>query len=82
MDISHVIKIIRNNIIKSGDGQQFKPTITLNDNHIIWEHFKRAYLWDMSNKFSIHHNLSQEHIFFTNESKMRNHLAEGVIERK
>jgi len=82
MDISHVIKKIRNNIIKSGDGQQFKRTITLNDKHIIWEHFKRAYLWDMSNPFPIHHKLSQDHIFLTNESKMRNHLAEDVLDKE
>jgi hypothetical protein len=36
----------------------------------------------MSNPFPIHHKLSQEHIFLTNESKMRNHLAEDDMDKE
>ena len=36
----------------------------------------------MSNPFPIHHKLSQDHIFLTNESKMRNHLAEDVLDKE
>ena len=48
----------------------------------VWEHFKKSYLWDMSHPFPIHHKLSQDHIFLNNESKMRNHLAEDILDKE
>ena len=80
MDISHVLKKIRNNISKSGDAAYCKRHLKYGDTFIEWDHFKGAYLWDIStNPFPIHHKLSQEHIYLTSESKMRNHLAEEVL---
>lgn len=80
MDISHVLKKIRNNISKSGDAAFCKRHLKYGDTFIEWDHFKGAYLWDIStNPFPIHHKLSQEHIYLTSESKMRNHLAEEVL---
>lgn len=80
MDISHVIKKIRNNISKSGDSQFCKQLLKLDDKYIKWDHFKQAYMWDIStNPFPIHHRLSQEHIYLSPEGKMRNHLAEEVL---
>ena len=80
MDISHVIKKIRNNISKSGDFQFCKRLLKLDDKYIKWDHFKQAYMWDISaNPFPIHHRLSQEHIYLSPEGKMRNHLAEEVL---
>jgi hypothetical protein len=80
MDISHVIKKIRNNISKSGDSQFCKRLLKLDDKYIKWDHFKQAYMWDIStNPFPIHHRLSQEHIYLSPEGKMRNHLAEEVL---
>ena len=80
MDISHVIKKIRNNISKSGDSQFCKRLLKLDDKYIKWDHFKQAYTWDIStNPFPIHHRLSQEHIYLSPEGKMRNHLAEEVF---
>jgi hypothetical protein len=48
MDISHVIKKIRNNISKSGDFQFCKRLLKLDDKYIKWDHFKQAYMWDIS----------------------------------
>ncbi|CAG2224496.1 unnamed protein product [Mytilus edulis] len=49
-------------------------------NFIEWNHFKRAYSWDIStHPFPVHHKLSQDHFYLTSEAKMRNHLAEDVL---
>ena len=80
MDISHVVKKIRNNILKSGKVSHCKRHLMIDDKYIEWEHFKRAYLWDIaSHPFPGHHKLTQEHIFLTPEAKMRNHLAEDIL---
>ena len=80
MDISHVIKKIRNNISKSGDFQFCKRLLKLDDKYIKWDHFKQAYMWDIStNPFPIHQRLSQEHIYLSPEGEMKNHLAEEVL---
>lgn len=80
MDFSHVVKKVRNNISKSGKEAHCKRHLKLADQFIEWNHFTRAYLWDISSHpFPIHHKLSQEHLFLTSEAKMRNHLAEEVL---
>ena len=80
MGICHTIKKIRNNISKSGDGAFSKRRLKFKKNFIEWTHFKQAYLWDIStNPFPVHHKLTQEHMFLTSENKMRNHLAEDVL---
>ncbi|XP_062587022.1 uncharacterized protein LOC134248629 [Saccostrea cucullata] len=81
MDISHVIKKIRNNILKSGTDASCKRHLMLGDKYIEWNHFRKAYIWDISSHaFPVHHKLSQEHLFMTPEAKMRNHLAEDVLD--
>ncbi|CAG2238930.1 unnamed protein product [Mytilus edulis] len=80
MDVSHVIKKIRNNILKSGSESQCKRHMKFEGNFIEWNHFKRAYSWDIStHPFPVHHKLSQDHFYLTSEAKMRNHLAEDVL---
>lgn len=80
MDISHTVKKIRNNVSKSGDSEFCKRRLKHKDKFIEWSHFRQAYLWDISkNPFPVHHRLTQEHIFLTSENKMRNHLAEEVL---
>ena len=50
------------------------------DKFIEWDHLRKAYLWDISSSsFPVHHKLTQEHIFLTSVNKMRNHLAEEVL---
>jgi len=79
MDFSHVVKKIRNNLLKSGGATFCTRHLKFEEESIEWEHFRNAYLWDISNPFPIHHKLTQEHIFLNSESKMRNHLAEDVL---
>ena len=50
------------------------------DKFIEWDHFRKVYLWDISSSsFPVHHKLTQEHIFLTSVNKIRNHLAEEVL---
>jgi hypothetical protein len=81
--ISHTLKKIRNNISKSGAAAFFKRHLKLKDKFIEWDHFKQAYVWDIStNPFPVHNKLTQDHIYLTSESKMRNHLAEDVLSKE
>lgn len=84
MDFSHVVKKIRNNILKSGTEAYCTRHLIYGDKFIEWDHFRKAYLWDISSSsFPVHHKLTQEHIhvhvFLTSVNKMRNHLAEEVL---
>ncbi|XP_071174117.1 uncharacterized protein [Mytilus edulis] len=80
MDISHVIKKVRNNILKSGTEAHCKRHLVCGEKYIEWSHFKQAYLWDISSHvFPVYHKLTQEHFFLTSEAKMRNYLAEDVL---
>lgn len=83
MDISHVLKKIRNNILKSGinDGNnRFTRNLTLpNGFPVQWQMFIDAYKWDTQNGLQLNRKLSNEHIFPDSQQKMRNHLAEEVL---
>lgn len=80
MDISHVLKKIRNNISKSDEAEFCKRHLKIQNKFIEWDHIKEGYLWDIfTNPFPIHHKLTQEHIFLISENKMRNHLAEHLL---
>ena len=81
MDYSHVIKKIRNNINKSGSMPYNKRNITLNGNYIHWNQWKSAYSCNIcTNPFLVHQKLSNEHMYRTSESKMRNRLAEDMLD--
>lgn len=80
MDFSHVVKKIRNNIIKSGISKKSTRTLTLVSGHTVqWQMFIDTYQWDKSNGLQLHRRLTNEHMFLSNQSKMRNHLAEDVL---
>lgn len=79
MDYSHVIKRVRNNVNKSGNGTTYTRNLCYKQN-ISWEHWVNAFKWDCeTNAFPLHRKLTNEHLFLSQESKMRNHLAEDVI---
>ena len=80
MDISHVIKKIRNNVLKSGVAKFSTRNLTLPDKSILqWEMWVNAYKWDQQNALQLHRKLTNEHIFLTQQGKMRNHLAKEVL---
>ena len=50
---------------------------------ITWQQFKDAYNWDQSNfSLPVHERLSEQHFELDSAAKMRNHLAEDVLDRK
>ena len=78
MDIKHTIKKIRNNILASS------PTGTrqlrIHDHDVMWSHWQDAYQWDRRNPLQIHNNLKHDHLYLDSASKMRNRLAEDVLD--
>ena len=70
MDYSHVIKQVCINVAKSGIGQSFVRTLRFNQT-IIWEHWVNAFKWDRdTNAFPLHHKLTHDHFFLSQESKI------------
>ena len=81
IDFSHVIKKIKNNVLKSGIHEKSTRNLVLPSGNLVqWEMFVNCYKWDKSNAFQLHRKLTKEHIFPSNQSKMRNHLAEDVLD--
>ena len=81
MDSKHVIKKIRNNIIKSGTSKSSTRLLTLETSHTIqWQMFIDCYKWDTTNALQLHRTLTNEHLYPSNQQKMRNHLAEDVLD--
>ena len=80
MDYSHVMKKIRNNILKSGYSAFHKRLLTIGGEHIIWDHWLKAFQWDSaSNSLKVYQQLTQDHFFLNSQLKMRNKLAEEVL---
>lgn len=80
MDYSHVMKKVRNNIMKSGIKTECTRNLTLpNGNIIQWQMWVDCSKWDESNGLQVHRKLTKEHIYPSTQSKMRNHLAEEVL---
>ena len=78
----HNIKKIRNNIEKSNTTG--KPRcLKIKGKTITWKTLKDAYNWDQSNcSLPIHEKLTTQHFDLDPASKMRNHLAEDVLDDK
>lgn len=78
MDYSHSVKKIRNSIIGSLDGGVRYLTNSEGKN-ITWSMWKEAYAWDCRNVLPLHRKLSAAHFSPSDSEKMRNHLAEEVL---
>ena len=75
-----MIKKIRNSLYSSGREQDHKRLISHPFSFIEWAHFRDAYMWDNANHtLRIHRKLTSEHFYLNNALKMRNHLAEQVL---
>ncbi|XP_053381363.1 uncharacterized protein LOC128549115 [Mercenaria mercenaria] len=82
MDVSHVIKKVRNNVIKSGISKGCTRNLILpDDSSIQWQMWVNAFEWDQINSLRIHRKLTREHIYPSTQSKMRNHLANEVLNK-
>lgn len=82
-DVKHVIKKLRNNVeaSKLANKTEKGRYLLLNEKPIIWEHFEEAFKFNRQNGFRIHRRLTKEHIELTSATKMRNKLAEEVLNR-
>lgn len=50
---------------------------------ITWKQFKEAFEWDQSSfSLPLHEKLTLQHFEMDSAGKMRNHLAEDVLDRK
>ena len=78
MDIKHTLKKIRNNILSSGP--KGTRLLIVEGQQVTWSQWEDAYKWDRHNPAQIHNKLTHGHIFLDSASKMRNHLAEHVLD--
>lgn len=66
--------------MKSKDDGTGRRLLRHGKDHILWKHWRDAYLWDYSsNNLKVYHKLSAEHIDPDNSQRMRNHLAVEVL---
>lgn len=80
-DFSHNIKKLRNNIIKSGDIKGVHTRhIKLKGKSVIWKHWENAVEWDRHTNFRrLHYKVTESHIYPNISEKMRNELAETML---
>ena len=82
MDFSHVVKKIRNNIYSSGTQSFHNRQLQHPLGSIYCQFFTDAYNWDKQNHYlPIHRKLTSDHFHLTTNLKMRNHLAEEVLNK-
>jgi hypothetical protein len=82
MFYQHNIKKLRNNVEKSSPTGSTR-CLKNGDDNIFWKHWKDAYLWDQAcNSCPLHEKLKEEHFQLTPSSRMRNGLAEDVLDKK
>ena len=81
MDYSHVIKRVRNSILSSGTEKYHYRKLKLQDRNIYWNHWQQAHSWDklVNSGMRLYQKLTEDHLHPTKEAKMRNHLAEDVL---
>ena len=78
----HNFKKLRNNIEKSNVFE--KPRcLTVGNKRILWSQLVEAYNYDQNNtSIHIHEKLTEQHFHLDPADKMRNHLAEDVLDKR
>lgn len=80
--MKHNFKKIRNNILKSAVDGNTRSLKTEQDKYVLWEHFENAFHYDQGElSLPTHEKLTLEHFHLDPASKMRNHLAEDVLDK-
>lgn len=78
-NFSHNMKKVRN-IISSGHKPFHKRLVQKNDLYVIWEHWISAVKWDRKvNTRPLCHKITDQHLYPNSSEKMRNHLAEDML---
>ena len=82
VSLQHNFKKVRNNILKSTlDGSGTRCLTVKEGSYIVWKHFVNAFMFDQREfSMSYHKKLTIEHFELNPASKMRNHLAEDVLD--
>jgi hypothetical protein len=79
LPFQHEFKKLRNSLLSS---DLIKKTITYDSDQILWQHWIDAFKWDQdSHCIKIYHHLTKDHIFLDGPAKMRNHLANEVLDK-
>ena len=78
MDYCHVIKKIRNSLLKSRSGG-VRTIEDASGRLVMWDFWVEAFNHSRSAPLEIHRKLTYKHVFPENADKMRNHLAEEVL---
>ena len=80
-DFSHNVKKLRNACLSSGNHSHNTRMIKKGENIIVWDHWIDAVRWDeQTNSRRIYHKIGQSHLYPDSAEKMRNHLAEEVLD--
>ncbi|KAK3754215.1 hypothetical protein QZH41_013117 [Actinostola sp. cb2023] len=83
LDCKHNFKKIRNNLEKSTLKDKSPRQLMLNGNSILFQHWKDAYNWDRNeHSIKVNEHLSDDHFNLTPKSRMRNKLAEDLLDKK
>lgn len=85
-DYSHNCKKMRNNILKSGipskKTKKIIRTIRMSGQEVSWKHWEECVEWDMERLSSgrrIYPKITKSHLRPSDSEKMRNHLAEEML---
>ncbi|KAJ8017433.1 hypothetical protein HOLleu_45163 [Holothuria leucospilota] len=80
-DFSHIVKKIRNGIMKSGNNSSVHTRkLQVKGQYILWQQWHDMVKWDrMTNSRLINHKITDAHLFPDSGEKMRNHLAEEML---
>lgn len=69
--------------MKSGALPHHTQKLEVQGKPIYWDHWVRAYRWDiLEHSLPVHHKLTEEHMFPSNQQKMRNALAEDCLDKE
>lgn len=84
-DIKHTFKKIRNSLFssrlenKDKSGVRGARYILLDDKPVVWDMFEAAFAYNTRFGIRLHKRLTREHIMLDGGAKMRNHIAEHVL---
>eukprot|EP00112_Aurelia_sp_Birch-Aquarium-sp1_P002408 Seg1267.3 transcript_id=Seg1267.3/GoldUCD/mRNA.D3Y31 product="hypothetical protein" protein_id=Seg1267.3/GoldUCD/D3Y31 len=79
MDPSHNFKKIRNCVEKSSPCDKTARHLVKDGKDIVWDHWKQAYAFSISNHFRTNCRLTSDHFTLSPTLRMRNHLADDVL---
>ena len=81
-DFSHNMKKLRNSVLSSGDNEKSTRKLILKNKSIVWDHWVQAVDWDRNtNSRPIHYKVTDTHLYPNGSDKMRNQLAEDMLDK-